>query len=399
MKRGILAPIGSRVGAVVAAVFWACFSAGITGATAAPEPPDVFTVASDGTNLQVTFETVVGQTYAVEKSTTLAQGDWTQTLAGVAGTGAPQTITDAGAGTLPRCFYRIRYSGDPMALIPAGSFSMGNALSAAGDGYSWELPVHTVNVSAFYMQKTLVTKAQWDEVYAWAVANGYGFTNAGVGKAPGHPVHTVAWYDCVKWCNARSEKEGLVPSYTVGGAIYRTGNSAPDCNMSVNGYRLPTETEWEKAARGGLSGKRFPWGDTIDQSQANYQVLLAASGSANKYAFDVNPTYPAATLGYHPTYATGGVPYTSPVGSFPANGYGLYDMAGNLSEWCNDWFFNGPYGSGSLGDDPTGPASGTIRIARGGNWYVSANLCRVSNRSYGAPSFISNNIGFRCVRR
>jgi formylglycine-generating enzyme required for sulfatase activity len=283
---------------------------------------------------------------------------------------------------------RITASGTPpvpagFALIPAGSFDMGNALSASGDGYSWELPVHTVSVSAFYMEQNLVTKAQWDVVYTWALTNGYSFDNAGSGKAFNHPVQSVSWYDCVKWCNARSEKEGLVPSYTVSGSVYRTGQNSPVCNMNASGYRLPTEAEWEKAARGGLSGKRFPWGDTITHSQANYF-------SSSSYSYDVSPT-----RGYNPTYGTGATPYTSPVGSFAANGYGLYDMAGNVLEWCWDW--NGAYGSGAV-SDPTGPASGSYRVYRGGRWYSNAYDCRVASRYNCDPTYSGNSVGFRCAR-
>ena len=159
-----------------------------------------------------------------------------------------------------------------MVLIPAGSFLMGDTFN---EGYSDERPLHSVYVSAFYMDRTEVTKALWDEVYGWAVIHGYTFDNAGSGKALDHPVHYVNWYDCVKWCNARSEKEGRVPAYYRDAAqtlVYRAGRVDVQ-NEWVKwnaGYRLPTEAEWEKAARGGLSGKRFPWGDTISHSQANY---------------------------------------------------------------------------------------------------------------------------------
>ena len=99
-----------------------------------------------------------------------------------------------------------------MALIPAGSFTMGNCMSAS-EGWSDELPLHTVYVNAFFMEKNLVTKSLWDTVYQWAIGHGYSFDYAGSGKGANHPVHTINWYSCVKWCNARSEKEGRVPAY------------------------------------------------------------------------------------------------------------------------------------------------------------------------------------------
>jgi formylglycine-generating enzyme len=279
-----------------------------------------------------------------------------------------------------------------MVLIPAGSFQMGDDL---GDGWTNELPVHTVYVSAFYMDKYEVTKAQWDEVYSWAISNGYNFDNAGSGKAADHPVHTVNWYDVVKWCNARSEKEGRTPAYYTSSTrtsanIYRTGqvNVENDWVRWDSGYRLPTEAEWEKAARGGLSGQRFPWGANINHDYANY----CANGSA--YTYDTSP-YTSYT--YHPDYDDGGSPYTSPVGEFAANGYGLYDMAGNVWEWCWDWYGNSYYGS-SPGSDPRGPTSGSRRVVRGGGWGGDAYNCRVANRYNNYPDYHGyGNIGFRVV--
>ena len=276
---------------------------------------------------------------------------------------------------------------DGFALIPAGSFQMGDQSNPLV-GYSHELPVHSVYVSAFYMGKYEVTTELWETVRAWGLNNGYTDLPVGNGslasKGANHPVHSINWYAMVKWCNARSQKENLTPCYTVSGSTYKIGSSAPDCNWSANGYRLPSEAEWEKAARGGVSGKNFPWGtDTITHSQANYYSLTS-------YAYDVSPTQ-----NYHPTYAVGGYPYSSPVGSFAPNGYGLYDMAGNMWEWCWDWY--GSYTAGSQ-TDPRGAASGSYRVGRGGSWLNGADYCRVALRGGNAPGFTNNDFGFRIAR-
>ena len=264
-----------------------------------------------------------------------------------------------------------------MALIPAGAFTMGDTL----DGDSDADPV-TVNVSAFYMDTNLVSKAQWDEVYTWAITNGYSFDRVGSGKAANHPVHTISWYDVVKWCNARSEKEGWTAAYytDVGlSTVYRSGQLSPSVKWN-GGYRLPTEAEWEKAARGGLSGQRFPWGNTISRSQANYR-----GDTSNGY--DLGPD------GYNPAYTGGGYPYTGPVGSFAPNGYGLYDMAGNIWQRCWD-NYGTPYAGGT---DPRGAASGIERVIRGGNWADFADGSRSAKRRSELLDIGNDNIGFRVV--
>ena len=277
-----------------------------------------------------------------------------------------------------------------MVQIPAGNFQMGDTL----DGLSSALPVHTVYVSAFYMDRYEVTKAMWDDVLAWGMTHGYTDIPVGSGKAANHPVQTISWYSMVKWCNARSEKEGLAPVYFTNDAqtaLYQTGNvniTPAQVKWSANGYRLPTEAEWEKAARGGTSGHRFPWSNvnTITHSQANYKSLASDS-------YDVSPT-----RGYHPTYAVGGFSYTNPVGSFVANGYALYDMAGNVWEWCWDGYDSGYYSS-SPSTDPPGPPPASYRVMRGGSWIGEALYSRTAYRNPGLPGDASADIGLRCVRR
>ncbi|MCX6873902.1 MAG: SUMF1/EgtB/PvdO family nonheme iron enzyme [Verrucomicrobia bacterium] len=343
-----------------------------------------------GGNVTLTVRpSVAGRSYKLEYSGTLEGNTWQDPGVVRVGDGNALVITSPYEPGMPRRIYRLVLDGPTAAAptpagfeqIPAGSFSMGDSL----DGDSHAMPVHSVNVSAFYMAKHEVSKALWDDVRTWGLAHGYPDLSAGEGKASTHPVHTITWYDTVKWCNARSEKEGLPPCYTLSsGAVYRTTNIwAVTCNWAANGYRLPTEAEWEKAARGGLSGKRFPWGNTITHSQANYL-------SSSSYKYDVSPT-----RGYHPTYATGALPYTSPVESFAANGYGLYDMAGNVWGWCWDWY--GTYPSATQ-TDPRGATSGADRVYRGGSWYYFAYYCRVAGRYYTYPAVSDYGLGFRPAR-
>src|ERR1017187_5371497 len=192
------------------------------------------------------------------------------------------------------------------------------------------------------MDTNLVSYSQWQSIYSWATSHGYGFFNAGAGKAANHPVQTVDWFDVVTWSNARSQQAGLTPVYYTDAGltqVYTSGEVTVYVNWTASGYRLPTEAEWEKAARGGLSGQRFPWGYTIDWSHANYASDWV--GGAPYYSYDLAPT-----SGSDPAFNDGVYPYTSPVGSFAANGYGLYDMAGNVFEWCGDWYGT-PYAGGS----------------------------------------------------
>ena len=241
---------------------------------------------------------------------------------------------------------------DGMTLIPAGMFQMGDNRVAG--------PVHTVTVSAFAMDKWEISIELWESVRAWGNPRGYDL-ETGQGFGEKHPVGSI-WFSAVKWNNARSEKEGRLPAYYEDAAmevVYRSGNKVPGGVKWDSGYRLPTEAEWEKAARGGVEGKLYPWGsDEISSDLARYQL------------------------------DSGG---TMPIGSYPANGYGLFDLVGNKAEWC--WDLQGSY---SIDDqtNPRGPVSGLNRVVRGGDWNHSAERLRVAFRDFHPPN--SGN-GFRCV--
>jgi formylglycine-generating enzyme required for sulfatase activity len=329
----------------------------------------------DGTG-QLTFNRVATATvYRVEWAPT-PSGPWTN-FTGAAGA-ALDNIAQFSSGSytcsVPMCYRvvaTVTNAAPPqvpqgMVLIPAGTNS----------GADPDFGAYSLTVEAFYMDATEVTKAMWDEVRIWAADNGYADLAAGGGKAANHPVQTVNWYDVAKWCNARSQKAGRTPVYYTDAAMtqeYKTGDvSEPYVKASADGYRLPTDVQWEYAARGGVSSWRFPWSDadTIQHARANYY-------SSSSYAYDTSPT-----RDYHPTYATGGTPYTSPAGSFAPNGYGLYDMAGNVWEWCYDWY-PGYEGSG--------------RVLRGGGWGSYASYCRVAYRSDDLPDYRRDDYGFRAV--
>lgn len=262
------------------------------------------------------------------------------------------------------CFFRVA-TGTPvprgMIKIPAGTNS----------GTDPDFGAYSLSVETFYMDIVEVTKALWDQVKEWNGGNGYTYENTGLGNDQNHPVQTVNWYDAVKWCNARSQKEGREPVYYTDAGysvIYKTGRVLnPYVKASADGYRLPTALEWEYAARGGAVGKRYPWidSDEIQHTRANYN-------SQTNQVYDTS-----LTRGTHPLYNG-----TSSVGSFKANGYGLYDMVGNVWEWCWDWY-PGSEGSG--------------RTLHGGSWTTHADYCRNAKSYNPAPFYTDNGMGFRTV--
>ncbi len=265
-----------------------------------------------------------------------------------------------------------------MLLIPGGKFMMGDARKTDGPLG----PIHEVEVSSFYLGKHEVTKKEWIEVYDWAIQNGYDFSYDGLqmGSVPvslgdNYPIVNATWYDMVKWCNARAEKEGLTPAYyksDLKTAVYRVDNLDlldTFVDWDAAGYRLPTEAQWEYAARGGLEGKLYPSGDTLNDGLANYDNSVG-------------------TL--------------SVVGSYPANGYGLHDMAGNAFEACWDWYDNDWYSNpAATGKDTYGPQSGvdgfegTLRIVRGGSYRKALKFTEVSYRGNFNKTWKNYVISFR----
>jgi formylglycine-generating enzyme required for sulfatase activity len=313
-----------------------------------------------------------------------------------------------------------------MVFIRGGEFEMGDHYGAPDED-----PNHPVYVDSFCMDTYEVTNLQYCEFLNSALSenlievrtgpivyglganepycdtheydaesrilwDGNTFTVA-AGKQD-HPMVRVSWYGAVGYCNWRSAQDGHPACYDL---------ATSTCDFSVRGYRLPTEAEWEYAARGGLSGKRFPWADIISHTRANYEA------DPCHLSYDVSPT-----SGRHPLW-NGVNPDTSPVGFFDgtmkykadynwpgsdtsyqttngANGYGLYDMAGNVWEWCNDWY-GFDYYSWSPYYNPRGPASDWRRVFRGGSLQYDAQICRVAHRGYFTPDILRSNGGFRVV--
>lgn len=268
--------------------------------------------------------------------------------------------------------------GQAFVKFPKSPFTMGDP---NGVGFSTETR-RVATVNTFFLAATETTFSDWKTVHAWAINNGYTFDNVGKAKGMKHPVHSVNWHDVLKWCNAKSQMKGRVPCYKFGTEVYKTGRRTPSCDWKANGFRLPTEAEWEKAARAGLSGANFPWGNEIIHAQANFF-------SDARYSFDISPT-----RGYHPSFKVGNVPYTNTVGSFPSYGK-LKDMAGNVDEWCWDRF--GIYSDMPV-NNPRGATTGDYRVYRGGSWATYATFCRASYRNITLPSDIYNTLGFRVAR-
>jgi formylglycine-generating enzyme len=347
---------------------------------------------------QLSVSGPVGAVCSVQHASTLTPTATWHTLTNFLLANQNTIICDSQAN--PMRFYRVSQGPTNMSLVPAGTFQMGDAIGdSVSAGSSSESPVHPVFVSDFLIDKCEVSMDLWDSVRSITVAAGYAYDNPGIAKGRSHPVCKINWYDAVKWCNARSEAEGLEPVYYTDAActqVYRAGQMTPHPKWSARGYRLPTEAQWEKAARGGAASRRFPWSDTdtITHERANYW-------SDSTVSYDLSPT-----RGFHPAADDGGAPFANPPYTVPTDYFapqhsGMRDMAGNLTEWCWDWYSSIWYKNpGATANDTTGPTTGERpeRVLRGGSWTSGPFYTRCSFRSSSDPRSSYYYVGLRCVR-
>ena len=299
-------------------------------------------------------------TFSEIPTATVYRVEWANAPTGAWHTGAPGAtgIVARGFGlnaatvgvAQAACFYRVVAS-VTNAPPPATSVMVlvqGGTLPDIGNG--------VITVSSFYIGTCEVTWAEWKTVRTWAATNGYDIGGVGAGSGEDQSVQTVNWHDCAKWCNARSQKEGRTPVYytDVGLSLtYKTGQVVNAFGKAAaDGYRLPTDADWEFAARGGTQsqGYQYSGGNDLD------------------------------ILGWY--FGNNSPLGTKAVGRKAANELGLLDMSGNVWEWCFDW---------NPGDE------GRFRVRRGGCWAQNANLCQTAYRSGQGPDYRSDTIGFRAV--
>ncbi len=263
--------------------------------------------------------------------------------------GGPKASADGQGSTSAAASKPVKTkTGIEMVVIPAGEFLMGD-----DKGEDDEKPAHRVQIGSFQMDVSEVTQKDFQALMG---------QNPSKAVGPDRPVERVSWLAAIQYCNMRSSKEGLKPCYNL---------KSLQCDFNADGYRLPTEAEWEYACRAGTT-TRWSFGDeSADLAKQGW-----FKGNAEKT--------------------------THPVKQKAANPWGLCDMYGNVAEWCND-YYDDKYDS-AASKDPRGPAQGTERVMRGGSYSAADDTCRSSARQSQAPVFAdtcfgSETFGFRCVRK
>ncbi|MEO0339260.1 MAG: formylglycine-generating enzyme family protein, partial [Bacteroidota bacterium] len=281
-----------------------------------------------------------------------------------------------------------------MVFVQGGTFQMGDQF---GDGYSNEKPIHSVTLSDYYISNHEVTFKEFKEFISstnyktevekdggsylwkesrWKKMNGINWRydeegNPRSTNTQNHPVIHINWIDAVAYCNWRSEKSGLQRVYTLADSIVKA-------NWDANGFRLPTEAEWEYAARS--RGKKEKWaGTSLETNLENYGNFCNHN----------------CTLSWRDRKYNDGHKYLAPIKSFKPNDLGLYDMSGNVFEWCWDWYGDDYYANSNNANDPKGPSSGSFHVYRGGNWSGPNGYCRTSYRRSWGPGNSVPSAGFR----
>lgn len=283
------------------------------------------------------------------------------------GSGLQECSSEKSSTVIPQSNIMENSTGSELILISGGTFQMGS-----NKGRDDEKPVHSVTVDSFYISKYPVTNKEYKI---------FNPDHCGKWEDPDYPVETVSWYEAVEYCNWLSDRNGLKLCYSG----LEEDNIKMDRNK--NGYRLPSEAEWEYACRAGTTTEYY-WGDEMDGDYCWYKE------NSNKTVCSVGQKKP--------------------------NAWGLYDMSGNVAEWCWDWY-NKNYYSNSLSDNPTGPTPvlrnsfwnilyfflslfipyfkyGSFRVVRGGSWDIDHDWCRSACRFDYEPGDRENSLGFRLCR-